>query len=347
MNKYYKFSLIFLLSLAGLSPVIGQSNTASKQGTPGSAFTAVFYNVENLFDTINDPAINDEDFTPQGRIPWTSERFLKKEKNLAQVFSSVVAPRMPDIIGMAEVENKYVLEKLILQQAMKSASYGIVHFESPDERGIDVALLYNKKTFTVTHSEPLKVTLETDKTRDILFVTGKTSKGIELNIFINHWPSRREGTDVSENKRMAAAAVLNQKVRELLTKNSKANILIMGDFNDNPDNKSITEGIKALPPTPPYKTDGLYDLLQPRFKAGKGSLYYKSWDLFDQIIVSGNLLLSKSGLSCSPEDAGIFDAKWLMFTNSKGEDRPNRTAGSKYFGGYSDHLPVFLTFKIN
>jgi len=121
----------------------------------------------------------------------------------------------------------------------------------------------------------------------------------------------------------------------------------MGDFDDNPDNKSIAVGFGALPPSPPYKADELYDLLQPWFKAGKGSLYHKSWDLFDQIIVSGNLLLSKSRLGCSPEDAGIFSAKWLIYTNNTGEERPNRSIGNKYFGGYSDHLPVYLVFKLN
>jgi hypothetical protein len=346
MNVYSKTYLLAMLCLAGATSLFGQTTTTGKQVANGTSFTVLFYNVENLFDTINDPAVNDEDFTPQGRIPWTSERFVKKEQNLAQVFSTVVSPRMPDIIGMAEVENKSVLEQLIALPSMKAGAYGIIHFDSPDERGIDVAMLYNKKTFTVTHAEPLKVTLETDKTRDILFVTGKTTKGTELNIFINHWPSRREGAEVSEAKRMAAAAVLHQKVNELLGKNSKANILIMGDFNDNPDNKSITEGMGALPPSEPYQSNSLYDLLLPRFKAGKGSLYYKSWDLFDQLIVSGNLLTSKSGLYCTAGDANIFSAKFLMYTNTNGEDRPNRTIGNKYFGGYSDHLPVYLTFSI-
>jgi hypothetical protein len=351
MNRNHSFLILtFILLNCIYLQACGQKTQflpekPSHKTIANKGFTVVFYNVENLYDTLNDPATNDDEFTPAGRIPWTHERFLKKERNLAQVFSTIAEPGMPDIIGMAEVENHQVLEQLLSQAPMMRTAYGIVHYDSPDERGIDVALLYNKNSFSVTHSEALKVQLENDKTRDILYVNGKTSKGTELNIFINHWPSRREGTEISESKRMAAAAILRHKIDELLSRNSKANILIMGDFNDNPDNRSITEGIGALPPVSPYKADKLYDLLLPRFKEGKGSLYFKSWDLFDQIIVSGSLLSEKNGLQCTPADANVFNAKWLMFTNSNGEDRPNRTAGNKYFGGYSDHLPVYLIFK--
>ncbi len=254
---------------------------------------------------------------------------------------------MPDIIGMAEVENRSVLEQLIDLPEMAAVKYGIVHYDSPDERGIDVALLYNTKTFTVLSSEPVPVTLDggIDRTRDILYVKGKTEGGTILNIFVNHWPSRREGSAESENKRMTAASVLHQKIQELLKNDIKANILVMGDFNDNPDNRSITEGIGALPPVGPFKPENLYDLLYPKFKSGSGSLYYKSWDLFDQIIVSGSMLKKSKGLNCSPEDAGIYKAKFLLYTNNNGDERPNRTMGNKYFGGYSDHLPVYVTFK--
>ena len=310
-------------------------------------FSVVFYNTENFYDTINDPKTNDDEFTPQGRIPWTSERFLKKEQNLAEVFSKIVSPGMPDIIGMAEVENRYVLEKLIAQPGMAAGNYGIVHYDSPDERGIDVAMLYNRKTFTVQGSEPIAVILDggADKTRDILHVTGKTAGGITLHIFVNHWPSRREGSDISESKRMSAALVLHEQVEKVLKNDTAANIIILGDFNDNPDNRSITEGLGALPPDAPLHTGKLYDLLLPRFKNGSGSLYYKSWDLFDQIIVSGNMLNKGKALHCSAPDADIFRAPWLLFTNNKGVDVPNRTMGSKYYGGYSDHLPVFVTFR--
>ena len=255
---------------------------------------------------------------------------------------------MPDIIGFAEIENKPVLEMLVSTATLRKTKYGIVHYDSPDERGIDVAMLYNPATFKVISSEPLQVILPGgDRTRDILYVKGKLNSGEMLNIFINHWPSRREGTELSEPKRMAAAIVLRTKLDAIQKLEKSPNILILGDFNDEPSNNSITQVIKALAPEKPFETNNLYSLLYPQYKNGDGSLFYKDWDLFDQIIVSGNMLSNKKGMRTAVNDAAIFKADYLLFTSKSGESRPNRTMGEKYFGGYSDHLPVYVKFNLN
>lgn len=311
-------------------------------------FVAMFYNVENLYDTQNDPKTDDDEFTPEGKVPWTQDRLDTKIKHIGQVVTDIVNPTMPDLIGFAEIENQKVLEMLTSSGALKKAKYKIVHYESPDERGIDVAMLYNPSTFKVVSSAPLKVTLQgNDRTRDILYVKGKLNSGEILHVFINHWPSRREGTEISDAKRLTAANVLRAKIDDIQKLDKNANFLILGDFNDEPSNNSITKGLNALVPENSFINNNLYSLLYPEFKNGEGSLYYKDWDLFDQIIVSGTMLYRKKGMHTSVENAGIFKPEYLLFKGKTGDARPNRTMGEKYFGGYSDHLPVFVKINLN
>ncbi len=313
------------------------------------SFTAAFYNVENLYDTKDDPKINDNEFTPSGKVPWTEDRLEAKINHVRQVLTDITSPAMPDLVGLAEIENKQVLEMLVSSAGINKIKYGIVHYDSPDERGIDVALLYNPATFKVISSEPLTVVLpDNDLTRDILYVKGKLSTGEILHIFINHWPSRREGSEISASKRMTAADVLRAKIDAVQKLEKKSNIIILGDFNDEPADISITQGVKSLNPDQVITGNKLYSLLYPEFKKGEGSLFYKDWDLFDQVIVSGNIISAKKGLSTSVHNAGIFRAEYLLFKNHAGESRPNRTmSGSRYFGGYSDHLPVYVKFNLN
>jgi len=338
-----------LLAFALLPMLVVVAQPANKNSIPvKKPFVAMFYNVENLYDTINDPKINDDEFTPSGKVPWTKERLETKIKHTAQVITDIISPAMPDLIGFAEIENKMVLEMLTSSACLSKTKYGIVHYDSPDERGIDVAILYNPATFKVISSEPLHVTLpDNDLTRDILYVKGKLNSGEMINVFINHWPSRREGSEISASKRLAAAKVLRAKIDEIQKLDKSANILILGDFNDEPSDKSITEGLKALNPEQAISNNNLYSLLYPQFKKGEGSLFYKDWDLFDQVIVSGNMLLRKKGLRTSIGDAGIYNSDYLLFKTKNGESRPNRTMSSdKYFGGYSDHLPVFVRLSL-
>lgn len=339
-----------LLIAAALLPMLASFAQPAKNVTKPvkQPFVAMFYNVENLYDTQNDPKTNDDEFTPTGKVPWTEERLETKIKHIGQVVTDITSPAMPDLIGFAEIENQQVLEMLTSSAGLSKAKYGIVHFDSPDERGIDVALLYNPLTFKVVSSEPLHVTLtDNDLTRDILYVKGKLTSGEMLHVFINHWPSRREGSELSEPKRMAAASVLRAKLDAIQKLEKYPNILILGDFNDEPSDNSITKGIKALSPDKEISNKNIYSLLYQQYKKGEGSLFYKDWDLFDQIIVSGNMLSRKNGLHTSVQDATIFSAEYLLFKNKAGESRPNRTMGEKYFGGYSDHLPVYVKLYLN
>ena len=312
-------------------------------------FTAMFYNVENLFDTINDPAINDEDYLPSAKIPWNTGRYNVKIEHISKVMASVDSPVLPDIIGMAEVENLAVLQNLVCSANLKGNGYRIVHFDSPDERGIDAALLYKSSRFRLLSAEPIQVTLpsvEKDLTRDILYVKGIALKKITIHIFINHWPSRGGGQEVSEKNRMAAAAVLRNRIDLILAADPTANILVMGDLNDNPTDKSVSEVLAATAPGSTIAASGLFSLLLPRYKNGEGSLYYKSWDMFDQVIVSGNMLNQAKGLKCKPVDAVVYKPDWILYKNKDGEMVPNRTATREYHGGYSDHLPVLVKFTL-
>jgi len=339
------------LLLIALLPWIAACAQPSKSNkkTKKQPFIAMFYNVENLFDTQDDPKINDEEFTPGGKVPWTDERLNTKIKQIGQVMTDIASPAMPDLVGFAEVENIRVLEMLVSSASLNKTKYNIVHYDSPDERGIDVALIYNPSTFKVIESAPLQVVLPgNDLSRDILYVKGKVKSGDILHVFVNHWPSRREGTQVSEPKRMAAANVLRAKIDSIRRIEKSANIILVGDFNDEPSDKTIAEGLKAKSPDMAINKTDLYNLLYPEFTKGEGSLYYKDWDLFDQIIVSGNMLSRKKGLRTSIEQAEIYRAEYLLYKDKNGVSRPSRTmSGDKYFGGYSDHLPVFVKINLN
>jgi predicted extracellular nuclease len=325
--------------------ILGLASAAKKP----DHFTAIFYNTENLFDTINDPAIADEEYLPDAAIPWNTARYKTKISHISRVLASVDQPAFPDIIGLAEIENRSVLENLVNSDNMKAGNYRIVHYDSPDERGIDVALLYKSKSFKLTNARPVRVKLPgttNDKTRDILYVKGIALKSTTLHIFINHWPSRRGSQEASEALRIEAARVLRYQVDSVLKTNPSANILIMGDFNDNPVDKSIEVVLGSNPPETSPSPSLLYSILLPRFKSGEGSLYYKSWDMFDQIIVSGNMLRGSKGLTCKPENAEVLKPEWILYKNKSGLMLPNRTSSShEYFGGYSDHLPVFVRFS--
>lgn len=342
-----KFTLLSIAVALLLCTVACAQPAKNNTKTTKKSFTAMFYNVENLYDTQDDLKTDDDEFTPKGKIPWTEERLGTKITQIGQVLTDIVTPSVPDIVGLAEIENRKVLEMLTSSASLKKNKYGIVHFDSPDERGIDVALIYNPSTFKVISSAPISVELPgNDRTRDILYVKGKLNSGELLHVFVNHWPSRREGTEISEPKRMIAANALRTKIVEIQKLEKSPNFLIMGDFNDEPSNNSITKGLISLKPDNSFSNKNLYSLLYPYFAKGEGSLYYKDWDLFDQIIVSGNLLNNNKRLFTSVNDAEIFKPGYLLFTNKAGDSRPNRTMGEKYYGGYSDHLPVFVKFSL-
>ena len=310
----------------------------------------VFYNLENLFDIYDDPAVNDADFLPGSRIDWTEQRYQRKLDNLTQVLTSIDETYLPAIIGVCEVENERVLKDLKKQKKLRRANYKIVHHDSPDERGIDVALLYAGFEFKVLEDKAIPVRFPhdaDDRTRDILYVKGvfKEAKKDTVFIFVNHWPSRWGGQEQSEPDRLTAARVLRGVVDSIYNHHRNANIILMGDFNDDPDNKSLAEVLNAVEPTEEPEKEQLYNLMFPMLKRGEGTLFYRDWDVFDQIIVSGALLKKKDGFRLADTQGKAFKADWMLFEDDQGRKRPNRTAGRSYYGGYSDHLPVYVYYR--
>ena len=307
--------------------------------------TIAFYNIENLFDTINDEATNDDDFLPTSAKRWTTKRYENKLMKLGTVISKIGKDdedeKAPVLVGLAEVENMQVLSDLVSHKNLIEENYSYVHYDSSDERGIDVALLYKSDYFKVESSETYTVYLENDRglrdyTRDILLVKGQLHEET-LYIIVNHWPSRRDGADVTESKRLAAASKVNTIIKDIRVKDENAKILVMGDFNDNPNNNSIALMENESQLFNPFKTVWSHD---------KGSLNYNfEWNLFDQILFSTNFFDAKNS-SLAFDIADVYDDKSLTQYDGKYKGQPFRTyVGKKYKGGYSDHFPVFIKLK--
>lgn len=310
--------------------------------------TVAFYNCENFFDTKDDPNKKDDEFLPEAASKWDETRYNNKIQKVAQVLDSTVAgAALPNLVGLVEIENNEVLKDLISKSQFGTKSYGSLATDSPDERSIDCGLLYDKSVFTLLDFKELNATnpaLGDYKTRNILFATLKATNGDVFYVFVNHWPSRREGEKESEPRRIYAAQQVRSKIDELQKKDAKAKIIVMGDFNDHPDNNSILNTLKAND-TPKEKGD-LYNAFYTLDKAKQGTHYYdKEWRVLDQIIVSQGLLNAKKGYSFDPKNAHILRKDFVLFKNAKtGEERPNRTYGSenKYYNGYSDHLAIYV-----
>lgn len=311
-------------------------------------FSLMFYNTENFYDTVDDPLTMDDDFTPEGFRNWTEERYNVKVKKITDVISKIVLPEYPDIISLAEIENKTVVESIMNEMLLRGMrGYSYIHYDSPDERGSDVAMIYNTQSFKIIETHPILVHLPgiEDRTRDILYVKGTIANGETLHLFITHLPSRGEGTNLSERRRFFVASELRNAVYKVTAEDPEANVIIMGDFNDTPDNNSVDEVLGAHKSFEDIKSLRLYNLLYPRHQRGLGSTYHKEWLLFDQIIVSGNLLTSNH-IDCKPEYADVFNPSWLLYFGRSGIPKPDRTYSGKYVGGYSDHLPVYLKLFI-
>ncbi len=309
-----------------------------------------FYNLENLFDTIDDPNLDDSEFLPGGKKNFTSEIYQDKLNHLAEVISQIGTDRSPDgasILGVAEIENEGVLRDLVATEKLKSRNYKIVHYDSPDFRGIDVGLLYNPKYFSPTYSEPLFVPLfENDTvpryTRDVLYVAG-TFDGETVHIFVNHWPSRRGGEEASAPGRAKAASVCKHKIDSITSLNPEAKIFLMGDLNDDPVSPSVAKVIGAKGEKSSVQKGGMFNPWMDSYKQGVGTLAYNdSWNLFDQIIVSSGLL-SKEQDGYFFGEAHIFSKPWMMQTSGRYKGYPKRTFDfDNYMAGYSDHFPTFL-----
>lgn len=310
-------------------------------GQKGHVYTLCFYNTENFFDAKDNPYTFDDDYTPEGRVQWTNELLEQKTHQLAQIIGGVgkkETRRPPLLIGLSEIENHDVLKLLVSNELLSSYDYGIVHFDSPDYRGIDVALLYQEKYFTPVHQKVYHLELnDPDRgfkrtTRDILVVSGYLSQHY-ITILVNHWPSRRGGTRKSAQHRFKAA-LLHKKITDSLFRSTKeAYIISMGDFNDNPSDKSL-RWIAG------EKENRLFNPMKSMAKKGLGSLAYNDrWHLFDQLLHS-TAWTKANGLVLLKTD--IYAPSFLRTKRGKFQGYPFRTKiNGNHLEGFSDHFPVY------
>lgn len=314
--------------------------------------TIAFYNVENLFDTIDDPDTFDEDYTLGGRYNYSKEDYEEKINKIAQVISEIGSSSTSDkpvLIGLAEIENMKVLKDLIRSKKLENIKYEIIHQDSPDLRGIDVALIYEPLSFSPVFFEFLELKLWNERgeriyTRDILYVQGILDFD-EIHLFINHWPSRRGGKIKSQPKRLKAAYLVNKKIQKILAQDSEAKILVLGDFNDDPFDESIKNALSLNKSNPEQPVPIFYNPMEMMFKKGMNTLAYRDGiNLFDQILVSKNLLKPSGSIKGHYFlRAGIYNPMYLINKQGRFAGYPKRSFNSQsYVGGYSDHFPVFI-----
>lgn len=341
--------LISSLMLLWLSATVVSNSQESKTY---SIHTIAFYNLENLFDYEDDPITFDNDRTPDGKDHWTREKYEGKLRNMARVISEIgldVTGTLPTLVGVCEIENKRVLEDLLNEQPLSGTSFGLVHYDSPDRRGIDVALLYKTKVFTPSHvkSFELKLYDQNDKTRriftrDQLLVSGYLD-GEKIHLIINHWPSRRGGEARSSYKRIKAARLNRRIADSLFAEDPYAKIISMGDLNDDPTSRSVKSILKTQGQHEKLGFGEWYNPMESMYKKGLGTLAWRDrWNLFDQIIVSSEWT-KKDYSSYRFYKAGIYNRPYLATARGKYKGYPFRSfSNGDFTGGYSDHFPVYL-----
>jgi len=310
-----------------------------------------FYNLENYYDTINNPVVDDEEFLPNSARQYNTHVYLDKIERLSSVISQMGTEINPDgvaMIGVAEIENDTVLNDLVHSAKLKDRKLKFVHYDSPDRRGVDVGLLYNPKYLSVISSAPLFVQLpggskDSYFTRDVLYVKGILD-GDTVHIFVNHWPSRSGGEERSIPARAAAAGVVKKRVDSLMAINASSKILIMGDLNDDPISPSLTKVLGAKGKMKEVKSNDIFNPWVDFYKNGIGtSPYQDAWGLFDQVLCSG-AWLNKDQKGYFYQKATIFNKEFLVQKTGKYRGYSKRTwDGNVYNYGYSDHFPVYLT----
>lgn len=345
-----KHQLLLTIAAFLLGLPVACSGEEKDPPAKGGQITVAFYNVENLFDIEDDPATNDQEFLPTGSYKWTAECYATKIDNLARVIDSLGDADGPEILGLSEVENKQVIEKLLEHPRLKDKGYKIIHENSPDQRVIDVAMIYKEKYFVPTSTENLRVPFENVnpdiKTRDILVVKGKIGKKGEVIIAVNHWPSRRGGSDESSFKREKAASVLREHLDAIRGANPDANIIVMGDLNDDPNNKSVQTVLGSSGDAANLDGSTLYNPWEAIRAADKeGSLMYrKQWDMFDQILLSKSLCSNKSKVKYVMGSNAIYHPEWMRVADGDWKGAPRRSHIRRQFypDGFSDHFPVYI-----
>lgn len=316
------------------------------------SFNLMFYNLENFFDTKDDTLSSDENYTPEGELHWTYKRFEQKKQNISKVIMAAGGWKMPDLLVFCEIENRYAIDKLLIDTPLKKTPYKVIHKDSPDHRGIDVAMIYNSESFYPLDYKyyPLEYKEEAIATREILYVSGIVNGADTLHIFGNHWPSRYSGVLETQELRIAAASLLKGKIEELFRLFVNPKIIIVGDFNENPTDGAITSVLQAEALGETIENERLYNLSTAWAKPNNGTLKYQSqWYVFDQILVSGTLLLPGQNLQTKPSDARIVSLPFLLEDDKKfGGKKPFRTYnGFNYQGGFSDHLPVLIKLTVS
>lgn len=337
-------SYTLLVSIFIISGAIAQESRTYK------IRTVAFYNLENLFDTVNDTLTFDDDRTPTGKDNWSIERYWHKINNISKVLSEIGspdAPSSPDIIGLCELENSQVIEDLVNHPNLREKDYGIIHFDSPDERGIDVALLYKRNAFLPTSFASLRLMLNNaddyrDYTRDQLVVGGLLD-GEEIHFIVNHWPSRSGGETRSKPFRIEAARLNKRIIDSIIKISPEARIISMGDLNDDPIDDSLKKILKTKGKLSELGPTDLYNPMEILYKKGVGSLAYRDrWNLFDQIYFTANVAKKTHG-SYHFWKAGVYSPAFLIDKKGQYKGYPLRSyAGGNYIGGYSDHFPVYI-----
>jgi len=338
-----------ILIIAFISLILLSFNSYSQKSELKVGCIA-FYNLENLFDTIVDPdttKILQEDFTPYSTKNWNTEKYNKKLANMSDVISQIgteFVPTGPAILGVSEIENRQVLEDLINTPKLKPLNYKIVHFDSPDRRGVDVGLLYQPKYFTVTNSKAIYLDMgpKGGYTRDILLVSGLFD-GEPMHFMVNHWSSRRGGEERSAPRRNKAAEVARHHIDSILKDDPDAKIILMGDLNDNPTNESVKVYLGAEGKERKVKDGKMFNPMEAYYRKGIGTgAYQDTWHLFDQLIITEGLL-GDDRSTYKFFDARIFSKPFMIQNTGRFEGYPLRGfVGDTFQGGYSDHFPVYL-----
>jgi predicted extracellular nuclease len=343
MKKYILYTFLSVIPLL-----------VSAQSQNVKIATVGFYNLENLFDTENDTLINDEEFLPDGAKHWTLDKYNEKLANMAYTISLIgtdIAPQGLSILGIAEIENRKVVEDLINQPLLASRKYEIIHFDSKDFRGIDVGIIYNPLHYTPDTSYIIPLVIMSNGveryTRDILYTKGMFD-GEEMVFLVNHWPSRRGGEKTSAPNRNKGAQLCRNVIDQAMEENPNAKIIVMGDLNDDPTSESVKSFLRAKGKKSDVEKGGIYNPMEDFYRRGIGSnAYQDNWSLFDQILITEPLLDNNQN-GYYFYKANVFNKKFLIQPSGKYKGYPFRTFSfDVYQGGYSDHFPVYIAIVKN
>ncbi len=339
---------IFIFCSGGIHPIYSQQMGDAGGQRDFFSVCIGFYNVENLFDTINDPEIRDDDFTPSGVNRWTSERYWEKIGNLSQVIAAMgqdLNPDGPAVLGLAEVENREVLEDLANHELIRGRDYQVVHYPGPDARGVDVAFMYQPRYFRYISSKAYPTIIEGRPdflTRDQLLLTGELL-GERMHFIVAHWPSRRGGERRSRPLRIALADIARHIIDSIQDAEPGARVVMMGDLNDNPTDVSVRKHLRSKGTREGIRAEELYNPFETLFRRGIGSNAWRdTWSLFDQILLTPSFL-GEDFSTWRYFKAEVYNAPFLRQPSGRFQGYPFRSyGGGVYLGGYSDHFPTFV-----